>query len=152
MNGKTPGKKRPQEEMAETSMTKNDASSAGKTANDPPNAAEPERESSHSETKEPKDPDTETTQKDESGASATVAVSESQPSEEQLQPFDPRQAIDSFDWQDLDSRYLAAMAEQDEIQSGLQEEFRKRMNVCTMAVVIVCIYICRGIYGCLLRA
>lgn len=49
------------------------------------------------------------------------------------QAFDPRQEIETFDWQGLESRYLMAMAEQDDIQAALQDEFRRRMEVrCTI--------------------
>ena len=43
--------------------------------------------------------------------------------------FDPKQNIPDFDWEEFESRYLTAMAEEDNLQSAIHEEFRTRMNV-----------------------
>lgn len=136
INAKTPGKKRTNEEMSEplagSQASKTSAPPAGKAVNGLPKAAESGQETSAGDAKGSKNPDTEGAKnRNENGV---IVASETKTPE---QPFDPRQEIDNFNWQEFESRYLAAMAEQDEIQSALQEEFRKRINVRTGNCIVI---------------
>ncbi|KAI9785825.1 MAG: hypothetical protein M1816_008217 [Peltula sp. TS41687] len=150
-SGKTRGKKRAHEETAETvtgtQAAQNGASSAGPTDHEGVTAIKPAgpgtESSSSRETneKESKAPEVEDARKNNGENGGTVVISETatgttttaKSSKEASPPpppppFDPRQGIETFNWPDLEARYKAAMTEQDEIQSGLQEEFRKRIN------------------------
>ncbi|KAI9828905.1 MAG: hypothetical protein M1826_005828 [Phylliscum demangeonii] len=42
--------------------------------------------------------------------------------------FDPRLDVPGFDWSDFEARFTKAMAEQDELQAAIHEEFKRKMN------------------------
>lgn len=44
-------------------------------------------------------------------------------------PFNPKQEIADLDWEEFEARYLKAMAEQDEAQKAIHDEFRRMMGV-----------------------
>lgn len=54
---------------------------------------------------------------------------ETSENEAEPKPFNPKDGIPPFDWQDLETRYMQAMREQDGMQSAIHDEFGRMMNV-----------------------